>query len=482
MRHAAFPAVALLLLSGCATVGPHFQPLTPKTPAAWTNPVPPAADGSGDDSNAAREWWKTFQDPELNSLIERAVKANLDVRIAASRIVEARASQRIAESGLKPSVNTSDGATRVRGGIAQGLTRGGILSGSPQSRSNILAPYETSVYQLGFDASWELDFVGGVRRAVEAARFNVRSAGEARNDTLVTVLGDVGRTYMELRGAQKRLAVVDSNVQIQEQLVALTMAQAKAGLAPELDAIRASAQLRDTEAARFPLQDAVSQSIRRLNLLIGETPDALEAELVPPAALPPVPASIPIGLPSELLTRRSDIRRAEAEVAAQTARVGVARSDLFPKITLTGLAGRQASEIPGFTLGAGNYFSVGPGVRLPIFTAGRVRSNIRVQDSRLEQSKLQYENIVLKAFQEVEDALSCFGRTNERRIKLSEALKENDAAVALTTELYAKGLGDFLSVLDARRAKLATEDDLAQANTNISIQAVALYKALGGGW
>ena len=240
-----FAAVGFLFLSGCA-IGPEFHAPNFKVPTAWKEPAPYDAPV---DASVVREWWKTFQDPVLDLLIVHAAKANYDVRLAAARIVEARAAQGISQAALQPSVNTSDGITRVRGGIAQGLTRSGVLAGAPQSRTSILTPFETNVFQLSFDASWELDFVGGVRRGIEAATLDVRAAEEARSDALVTVLGDVGRTYMQLRGAQRRLSVVESNVEVQRQLLDLTLAQARAGIAPELDSIRARAQLLDNEAS-----------------------------------------------------------------------------------------------------------------------------------------------------------------------------------------------------------------------------------------
>jgi len=217
-------------------------------------------------------------------------------------------------------------------------------------------------------------------------------------------------------------------------------------------------------------------------VLLGEEPGALRTELERKAPLPSVPSSIPIGLPSDLLLRRPDVRQAEAEIAAATARLGVARSDLFPKFTLTGLAGRQGAGFSGLALGAGNFFSLGPGVRLPIFAGGRIRSNIAVQDSRLQQAVTQYENAVLKSLEDVENGLVAYSREQERRDKLQQAVDESRRAVELASELYLRGLGDFLSVLDAQKSRYALEDELARSETNVVVDLVALYKALGGGW
>jgi len=471
-------AISLLLLGGCA-VRPKIQTPKASVPQQWSEPP---AHGVAVESPAVREWWKTFQDSTLDALVERAVQANFDLLTAAARVTEARAARGLSASALLPSVGTSDGYTRVRGGIAQGLNRAGIVSGSPASRSSLLAPFETSIFQLGFDASWELDFFGGVRHGVDAATADVRAAEEGRRDVLVTVLAEIGRNYLEVRGIQKRLEIARSNIETQQQTLDLTRVRYQAGLATDLDVARAAAQLAATQAAIPSLEGSLARSIHRLGVLLGAEPGALRVELGKKAPLPSVPASIPIGLPSDLLLRRPDVRQAEAEIAAATARLGVARSELFPKFTLTGLAGRQATSLSGLTLGAGNFFSFGPGVRLPIFTGGRIRSNIAVQDARLQQAATQYQSAVLKSLEDVENALVAYSREQERRAKLQQAVAESRRAVELANELYLRGLGDFLSVLEAQQSRYALEDELAQSETNVVVNLVALYKALGGGW
>lgn len=475
-------AVAALALCGCASWRPQYPAV--KTPVVatrpdWFNPKPPS---EGADPEAAGQWWTTFNDPVLSGIAARILESNLDAKIAAARIAEARAGESATKAGLLPSIGGSGGFTRVRGGIAQGLTRSGIPSGSPQSRSTVLAPFETNVFQASFDSTWELDLLGGVRQSIAASQGDVRAAGEARHEVLVSVLGEAGRAYMQLRGAQKRLAVLEDNIAAQREILNLTRVKSKAGLAPELDAIRISAQLSESEAGRSPLKASISQNIRKLSVLAGLEPAALEEELRAPREIPAIPAAIPAGLPSDLLSRRPDVRRAEAEISAQTARVGVAMADMYPKFSLTGLAGRQGTEVSGLSLGAGNFFSFGPGVRLPIFTGGRLRANKRLQDARLEGASLEYERTVLNALEEVEGGLSAFAREKERQEQLAAALVHARDAERLSTELYSKGLGDFLTVLDAQRARLVIEDELAQSQTNVAVNLVALYKALGGGW
>lgn len=470
--------IALLLVVGC---GIKSRVVTPKArvPGQWNEP---AGHGVTVTSPAVREWWKTFQDSVLDGLVDRAIQQNLDLRLAAERVTEARAARGIAKSALLPEVATSGGYTRVRGGIAQGLNRTGIVSGSPASRSSLLAPFETNIFQIGFDASWELDVFGGLRKGVDAATADLRGAEEGRRDILVTMLAEIGRNYFEVRGIQKRLDIVLSNIETQKQTLDLTRVRYQAGLATDLDVARAAAQLATTQAAIPSLEENLARGSHRLGVLLGGEPGALRANLNKAAPLPSVPSSIPIGLPSDLLLRRPDIRQADAEIAAETARLGVARSELLPKFTFTGLVGRQATSVGDLTLGVGNFFSFGPGVRLPIFTGGRIRSNIAMQDARLQQAVTQYESAVLKSLEEVENALVAYSRQQDRRVKLQQAVDESRRAVELANELYLRGLADFLSVLEAQKSKYELEDELAQSETAVVINLVALYKAVGGGW
>ncbi|SPF53916.1 Transcriptional regulator, Fis family [Candidatus Sulfopaludibacter sp. SbA4] len=414
---------------------------------------------------AVEQWWRTFHDPELDSLIERAVRANLDLKVAASRVLEARAARGVARAGLLPSLEASDLAQRLRG-----LTPG------------IPAPYETNIFQQGFDASWEIDFFGGKRHALEAAKADVAAAEEARRDTLVSLLAEVARNYSELRGTQRRLEIAGNNIRLQSDTLDLTKVRAEAGLGTELDVVRQASQLAATEATVPALESARQMSVHRLSVLLGEEPATLAEELTEVKPLPATPPVVPVGLSSDLLKRRPDIRRADAEVAAASARVGVARSDFFPKITLTGAAGRQGTSFSGLTLGAGNFFAVGPAIRLPIFTGGRLRANMEAQKQRYSQAQLAYQNTVLRSLEETENALTAYGREQERRERLQAAAQASRQATQLANELYTRGLADFLSVLDAQRQQLAIEDDLVESDTAVVTDLAALYKALGGGW
>ena len=420
------------------------------------------------------KWWTSFNDPELSKLIERAVEANLDLKLATARVAEARATAGIARASLLPSIDASAAASRNRQRVIAPPRSG---PGSPS-----FVPIEFNNFQAGFDAAWELDVFGSVRHSVQAARADAHAAAEARRAVLVTVLAEVGRSYIDLRGLQLRLDIAEKNIKIQQDTLGLTESRAKAGLATELDVSRARAQLEATQSVVPTLRSGIETAIHRLSVLLGEQPSALQAELLPAAAVPVLPPVVPTGLPSELLERRPDIREAEARVAAATARRGEAKADFFPRFVIAGSAGRQASQLHDLSLGMGNFFGVGPAISLPIFTGGRLRSQLHVQDARLEQAVVTYRAAVLSALEDTEDALVSYSLEQVRRERLESAVQSNADAVHLSSETYRAGLTDFLSVLDAQRELYANEDLLAQSRTEQAVNLIALYKALGGGW
>ncbi len=467
-RSSGMVALLSLTLAGCA-VGPNYKRPATALPQQWSVEQ---ARGIAPGEPAER-WWSSFHDPEFDKLVERAVNANLDLKLAAARVAEARAIRGVAKSDLFPSVGASVSATR---------NREHVVLPAPGSGSPALASVEFSNFQGGFDASWELDVFGGVRRSVQAATADAVAAAEARRNVLVTVLGEVGRSYAELRGFQLRLDIAQKNINIQQDTLDLTKARATAGLATHLDVSRAAAQLETTRSVVPSLRSGVEISIHRLSVLLGEEPGALRAELLPSAPVPLTPPGVPIGMPTDLLERRPDIRQSEAQIVAATARVGQAKAEYFPRFILAGSAGRQATELHDLTLGLGNFFSAGPSISLPIFTAGRIRSQVRIQDARLQQAVIGYRSAILAALEETENALVQYSEEQTRRERLESAVKSNQEAVQLSNELYRAGLSDFLSVLDAQRELYANEDLLAQSRTAQTVNLIALYKALGGGW
>jgi len=462
-----------------ASRAPHVDVPGSWSAAVGTTPAP----GVTTQTAQIREWWKNLRDPKLDSLIEMAFRNNLDLKIAERRVREARASSGVTKAARYPEIAQNDLVARRRNVIQ---TQGG------------LAAVEGTAFQIGFDANWELDFFGGVRNSVRAATAEVTVAEESQRDVMVTMIAEVARDYVALRGYQRQLAVTRANIQTQRDTRDLTAVRARAGLATDLDVSRVEAQLARTESAVPALEAAAADAVHRLAVLLGTapalsqtaaggtTPAALSANLLAglqtPEPIPPIPSEVPIGLPSELLRRRPDIRRAEAEILAEAARLGVARSELYPKFVLSGALGRFANGSGGLTLGVGNFFALGPSVRLPIFNAGRIRSNIKAQDERVNQALLRYENTVYVAVQEVENSLADYQGQREQLAHLESAVNSSRRAVDLSRELYTAGLADFLSVLDAQNVLYTNEDELAQSEAAVVLDLVALYKALGGGW
>src|SRR5690348_1555181 len=430
--------ISTLLLAGCA-VGPNYKRPQVAVPRQWTVA---AARGTAATPIEKDDWWSSFQDPELNSLVERSAKQNLDLKLALERVQEARAARGVARSGYFPSIDGAASATRNRQRI--------IVPAAPQ-KSVVTVPVEYNNFQGGFAASWELDVFGGIRRNVQAATAEMTAAEENRSDVLVILLGDVGRVYAQLRGFQRRIEIANKNIKTQQDTLDLTSARAKAGLATELDVSRAAAQLESTKAVVPTLLSGIDVSIHRLSVLLGEEPGALRSELERTSPIPSAGPNVEVGLPSDLLKRRPDIRRSEAQLAAATARIGEAKADLFPRFVLTGTAGRQATQLHDLTLGAGNFFSAGPGISLPLFTGGRIRSNIAVQTSRQREALIGYRSTILNALEEVENALVNYSDEQDRRDRLHQAVEQSQLAVTLADEQYRAGLTDFLSVLEAQR-------------------------------
>jgi outer membrane protein, multidrug efflux system len=433
-------------------------------PAKWATP---AAGGVNSEVAQLKEWWKTFRNPQLDKLVEQALNANADLKIADARVNEVRAMRGVANSARYPTVDLTSVIAGRRSVIQTPNSTGAVQGG---------------LFQIGFDASWELDFFGGVRNSVRASTAEVQAAEESRRDVMVTLVAEVARNYIALRGYQRQLEVTRSNIATQRDTRDLTDVRAKAGLATELDVSRAEAQLVSTEAVVPELESLISNTAHRLGVLLGTTPGALLADLQTTEPIPETPPEVPAGLPSALLRRRPDVRRAEAEIAAETARLGVAKSELYPKLEFTGLLGRTASSPGGLTLGLANFFFGGVGIRMPIFNHGRIRWNIKAQDARLDQAILRYEDTIRHSLEDVENSFTSYESERRQRAKLQEAMASNRRAVELAQELYTAGLADFLSVLEAEKDLYKSESELAQSEARVSTNLVALYKALGGGW
>lgn len=467
MRRVAPLALTLLALAGC-TVGPDHAPPDSPRPDSWPQPL--EAGLTPEPADLAR-WWRGFGQPQLDSLIDRALEGNLDLREAAARVRESRAIRGITTADQFPTVDARAAASQQR---SSGNSFGG--PGGPPGQ-------ESDLYDAGFDATWELDFFGRVRRSVEAADADVDAAIESQRDARVILVSEVARNYTEFRSAQARLAIARQNVAAQQETLDLSRDRFEAGLSGELDVAQALAQLETTRSEIPVLVTAMKASAFRLDVLLGLHPGTLEPELESGAlALLPV-RELPIGLPAELLRRRPDIRRAERQLAAATARIGVATADLYPRFTLSGSFGFESGSIGNLFEGDSRTWSAGPlAVRWPVFDAGRIRSNIRVQEARQEQALIAYERTVLEAYEEVANAMVAYARVRERRESLARAVEADQLAVDLANDLWRRGLTDFLNVLDTQRALFQLQDQLAQSDAAVTTSLVALYKALGGGW
>ncbi|MDX2117958.1 MAG: efflux transporter outer membrane subunit [Planctomycetota bacterium] len=469
----------LALLAGC-TVGPNYAARDSKMPDAFANVPSGAVEGVAGKTGSTPEageaqlanWWRSFNDPALESLVQRAIAANLDLKGAEARVREARGQRRVAGSADMPQVNASGGYTRSR------LSENGSQSSAAQAQDS----GGSDLFQGGFDASWELDVFGGTRRNVEAADATIAATENDRRDVLVSVLAEVCRNYVDVRGFQQRLSLAERTVALQQQTLELAEARFKAGLTGELDVSQARAQLATRQSQIPPLAIGLKQATHRLGVLLGEQPNALSEELAKAGEIPTTPEHVPVGLPADLLRRRPDIRRAERQLAAATARVGAATADLYPKFRLVGDFGFQSSQFGDLFDMNSRFWSIGPSVSVPIFEAGRIRGNIAVQEARVDQAAAAYDKAVLTAMEDVENSLVSFVQEQSRRRTLAASVEANRRSVELSQQLYQSGIVDFRNVLENQRNLYDSEDQLVQSVRGVSANLIALYKALGGGW
>jgi multidrug efflux pump len=473
------PAAALVALvaatalagSGCMLAGRDYRRPEYPAPDAFANAG--AADGPFTVETA---WWEGFGDAALADLVARATGANHDLAIAAARVREARALRVETMLDLAPTITAEGGYTRSRTSEDRLLGGAGLPGGAGE------IDRDQELFDAGFDATWELDLFGRVRRAVEARTADLESAEDAFRDVLVTLQAELARNYFELRGAQRRLAVARGNAENQQATLALTLALLEGGRGTEFDTSRARAQLTATLATIPPLEAAVKRALHRLSVLSGEPPAALEAELAPPVPLPTLPALAAVGRPEDLLRRRPDIRAAERALAAATALRGVAVADLFPRVTFVGSVALEADSFSALGASGSETFSFGPRIFWPALDLGRVRARIEAADSRTAAALARYERTVLVALEDTENALVDFDREQQRRDHLRVSAEASGRAAQLARERYQFGISDFLTVLDAERTVLEAEDRLAESETRAATALVGVYKALGGGW
>lgn len=472
----------LLLLVGCE-VGPDYEKPKIGMPTAFGE----QAQATSVAAPELGRWWRNFNDAELNALVDRALAGNFDLAQAESRIREARAQLTVAGAVLWPQLNATGNVNHLRS--SQALVQafgaqsggGGAAFGST-SIASPGPPTNLDLYQIGFDVSWEIDLWGGGRRAVEAAAADAQAAIEDRRDVEVSLTAELARTYMSLRGVQQRIVIAERNLAAQREELELTRARSRAGLAPSLDVEELLAQVAATEASIPTLVAASRQAIHALAVLVGEMPESLSRELTATAAIPSPPPEVPVGMPSELLKHRADIRKAERNLAAASARIGNAEANLFPSLDLNVNYGFQSLQAKSLFNWSNHFYSIFPTLTQPIFEAGRIRATITVAEERELQAAEAYHGRVLTAVQEVEDALSAYRADMDRSAALSRAVEADRRALDLARQQYRQGLVTVLTVLDTERSLLSAEDAQAQTGQAIASDLVALYKALGGDW
>lgn len=466
---------------GCS-VGPNFTRPDPHVPPGWS----PASTASGaltTGPQAVVAWWAAFQEPTLTSLIERSTASNLDLRAAVLRITEARAEREVAAAAFLPAASANASFTRQR--LSDTTTTGAVFTkfgnvaipGAPSV--NFPNPYNQ--LQLGASASWEIDLFGRVRRSVEAANADLQASVEDQHAVFVSLCADVARSYIELRGAQLRKDVTEHSLATQKELYELTRQRQAVGLTTDLDVANAGAQLDSTQALVPQLDREVTQDINQLSLLMGREPDTLRTELVSMHPVPQVPPVLPIGLPSDLARRRPDIREAEAQLHAATARIGVAVGNLFPRLTLAASGGVQSQSASDLLKWASRFGTLGPTFEMPLFDGSRW-ATVRLQNVRAQEAALNYQRTVLSALHEVENALAAYKADRDRGVSLAAAVEQSRDALDLARARYAGGVANFIDVLDAERSLQQNQLSLAANTTAVSTDLVAIYRALGGGW
>jgi NodT family efflux transporter outer membrane factor (OMF) lipoprotein len=483
MRLKPFAAATALMLAGC-TVGPDYReshidvPQNFASPSAVGSVKPPKSKASPTIASAPpgdlARWWKGLNEPQLDSLVSRAIEANLDLGIALTRVQEARTKLAGAVGQARPSVIASEGAGW---GTGQDLTRGRVSN--PLRSGENGTGLDQVTQAVGVYTDWEIDLFGKFRREIEAARYDAEAAIAARNDVLISVVADVARTYLRLRASQMRLAVVRRSVATARQTLTYVQARADRGLTNELDVNLARRELTTLEATLAPIGSEIDAARYSIAVLLGQYPGMLGEELKPPATIPALPGKVDTGLPLDLLRRRPDIREAERNLAGATARIGVATANLFPHVSLIAATGLQS---PARAAASGFIGAVGPSVSWSILDFGTLDAVVGVADLRAHGFLLSYKQTIIRAVEQVDTAMAHYAAQQDRLGSLDNALAASLAAVTLASERYDRGLTDFLNVLDAQRAEFELEKEYVIAQEAAAHQLVNLFKALGGGW
>jgi NodT family efflux transporter outer membrane factor (OMF) lipoprotein len=468
-RHWLFAAVTLVV-SGCAAVGPDYVEPELAVPDAWHMRI---VDQVNQGPQAAlQSWWTVFNDPALNELIERARSGNLDLQTASSRVSAARTSLAITSGERMPAVDGVGQASRTRqsddGWLAQVAPNGGFEA--------------QNLYELGLDASWEIDLFGRIRRSIESSTAQYESTLETERDVMVTLFAEVALTYIEVREFQARLRYATDNIAVQKQALGLARERFDTGLSSQLDVVQAQATLGMTEAALPTLETAKHQALYRLAVLLGVEAGSLDEDLATVTAIPGPVGSIVIGLPADVVRQRPDVRAAERRLAAQTAQIGVATAALYPDFTLSGFIGLQSRSSDDLFSSDSDFWGVSLPVSWNLYDGGRVRSNIELQKELAEQRLLEYRKSVLEALAEVKSALVAYNNEHERLAALRRATAATREGVRLAMVQYDTGLTDYNNVMTMQRDLFQLQEQLAASEAQLDFELIAIYKAVGGGW
>lgn len=454
-----------LVPAACTKVGPDYLAHPPAAPSSWNqldgNPsLVTATKGSSDLS----QWWQLLADPMLSELVDEALQASPDFRMAQAKLAEARSRREVTSADRFPEVSATGNASR---------NRSSEETGSGDSRN---------MFSAGFDASWEVDVFGGVLRSIEAAEADLETSQANLENSQVSLVAEVGLNYIELRGLQIRLDIARNNLTSQSETLQLTEWRAQAGLVSRQDVEQARSNREQTRAQIPSLATSLAEAEHRLDILLGKTPGTLHARLAENGDLPAMPENIAVGIPADTLRQRPDIRATERQLAAETARVGMAEAARYPSFKLSGSIGLEALSADALGNSGAAASSLLAGITAPVFDAGRLRNQVLIQDAVREQAQLAYQQAVLNALEEVENALVALNHNGERREALRSAAGSARSAAKMAQQQYSAGLIDFQSLLDTERSVLTIEDSLASTDTENLLALIRLYKALGGGW
>ena len=467
----AIAAVLMLALAGC-TVGPDFKSPPVTAPASF-GPEPLDVAGRTFGGAVDATWWRSFRDPELDSLVARLAAQNLELQEAAERVEQARAQTRVARAQGLPQVSASPSYANTR------VSANGVISLEEPVPG---APFSYSVWTAQLTASWELDLFGRVRREVEARRADTLAVVEARRSLALMAISDLAQDYLQYRAAQARAAVAQADLAVADRNLALVQDRFRQGVGTTLEVAQARARRAQTAAALPGLVAEEARLANAIGLLLALPPRALQTELAAASGLPTPPGLIGVGLPGDLVRRRPDVREAEARLHAATAETGVAVADFYPDVTLNGDAGYDSLHADNLFDASSRMYQIGPSVSLPIFQGGRLRATLQLRRSEQREAALVFRRTVLQAWRDVDDALTAYAQAQHAQADTAAAMRQDAVALDAARQRFAQGAVDFLNVVSAETALLQDRDRLAQADAAVSSDLVALYRALGGGW